>query len=106
MNIVFATNVTGLINMTQAVLPSFLKRPEGGRGDIINIGSVAGILQLHLFTYHNRHANKSRNVLFPRFRSRVLSWRLNLLRHQGCYPQFHPEPEERANCHQDQGYRD
>lgn len=41
-DIMFATNVTGLINMTQAILPIFLKRSEGGRGDIINIGSVAG----------------------------------------------------------------
>lgn len=38
----FATNVTGLINVTQAVLPIFKKRPDGGRGDIINIGSIAG----------------------------------------------------------------
>lgn len=38
----FATNVTGLINMTQAVLPIFKKRAEGGKGDIINIGSIAG----------------------------------------------------------------
>jgi NADP-dependent 3-hydroxy acid dehydrogenase YdfG len=38
----FNTNVTGLINMTQAILPIFQKRPEGGRGDIINIGSIAG----------------------------------------------------------------
>jgi 3-hydroxy acid dehydrogenase/malonic semialdehyde reductase len=38
----FNTNVTGLINMTQAILPIFLARPEGGRGDIINIGSIAG----------------------------------------------------------------
>ena len=37
-----STNVTGLINMTQAVLPTFKKREEGGRGDIINIGSIAG----------------------------------------------------------------
>ncbi|KAL8692692.1 MAG: hypothetical protein Q9218_002341 [Villophora microphyllina] len=37
-----STNVTGLINMTQAVLPVFKKRDEGGRGDIINIGSIAG----------------------------------------------------------------
>lgn len=36
----FATNVTGLINVTQAVLPVFHKR--GGAGDIINIGSIAG----------------------------------------------------------------
>ena len=36
------TNVTGLIGMTQAVLPIFKKRPEGGAGDIINIGSIAG----------------------------------------------------------------
>ena len=28
--------------MTQAVLPIFKKRDEGGRGDIINIGSIAG----------------------------------------------------------------
>ena len=38
----FSTNVTGLINMTQAILPIFKKRPDGGKGDIINIGSVAG----------------------------------------------------------------
>ena len=38
----FNTNVTGLINMTQAILPIFLARPEGGRGYIINIGSIAG----------------------------------------------------------------
>lgn len=42
MNIMFATNVTGLINMTQAILPIFKARPDGGRGDIINIGSIAG----------------------------------------------------------------
>uniref|UniRef100_A0A8H7KCG0 Oxidoreductase n=1 Tax=Bionectria ochroleuca TaxID=29856 RepID=A0A8H7KCG0_BIOOC len=42
-NVMFATNVTGLINMTQAVLPIFLKRNNGeGAGDIINIGSIAG----------------------------------------------------------------
>ena len=41
MNIMWATNVTGLINMTQAIMPIFKKRP-GGRGDIINIGSIAG----------------------------------------------------------------
>jgi len=40
--IMFDTNVTGLINMTQAVLKVFKKRPEGGAGDIINIGSIAG----------------------------------------------------------------
>lgn len=39
----FKTNVTGLINMTQAILPSMLKRSNGeGAGDIINIGSIAG----------------------------------------------------------------
>lgn len=38
----FSTNVTGLINMTQAILPIFQKRSDGGRGDIINIGSIAG----------------------------------------------------------------
>ncbi|KAL4943272.1 hypothetical protein BDV06DRAFT_190413 [Aspergillus oleicola] len=41
-NVMFATNVTGLINLTQAVLPIFQKRSDGGRGDIINIGSIAG----------------------------------------------------------------
>lgn len=41
-NIMFATNVTGLINMTQAILPVFKQRPNGGAGDIINIGSIAG----------------------------------------------------------------
>jgi hypothetical protein len=38
----FATNVTGLINMTQAILPIFKTRADGGKGDIINIGSIAG----------------------------------------------------------------
>ena len=38
----YATNVTGLINMTQAILPIFKKRGDGGHGDIINIGSIAG----------------------------------------------------------------
>jgi NADP-dependent 3-hydroxy acid dehydrogenase YdfG len=38
----FSTNVTGLIAMTQAILPIFKARPDGGRGDIINIGSIAG----------------------------------------------------------------
>ena len=38
----FSTNVTGLINMTQAILPIYKGRDEGGRGDIINIGSIAG----------------------------------------------------------------
>lgn len=42
MNVMFQTNVTGLINMTQAVLNVFKTRPEGGAGDIINIGSIAG----------------------------------------------------------------
>jgi 3-hydroxy acid dehydrogenase/malonic semialdehyde reductase len=40
--IMFSTNVTGLINMTQAVMPIMKKRDDGGRGDIINIGSIAG----------------------------------------------------------------
>jgi 3-hydroxy acid dehydrogenase/malonic semialdehyde reductase len=41
-NVMFATNVTGLINMTQAVLQGMKKRGESGMGDIINIGSIAG----------------------------------------------------------------
>lgn len=42
--VMFDTNVTGLINMTQAILPIFKKRnsEEGGSGDFINIGSIAG----------------------------------------------------------------
>ena len=38
----FSTNVTGLINMSQAILPIFKNRADGGKGDIINIGSIAG----------------------------------------------------------------
>ncbi|SPO07399.1 related to ketoreductases [Cephalotrichum gorgonifer] len=41
-NSMMLTNVNGLINITQAILPAFLRRGNGGRGDIINIGSVAG----------------------------------------------------------------
>jgi len=40
--VMFSTNVTGLINMTQAIMPIMKKRDDGGRGDIINIGSIAG----------------------------------------------------------------
>lgn len=36
---VYATNVHGVINMTQAFLPGMLER---GRGDIIFLGSIAG----------------------------------------------------------------
>jgi 3-hydroxy acid dehydrogenase / malonic semialdehyde reductase len=39
MNIMFATNVTGLVNMTQAILPIFQKKNSG---DVIMVGSVAG----------------------------------------------------------------
>jgi 3-hydroxy acid dehydrogenase / malonic semialdehyde reductase len=42
MNVMFATNVTGLINMTQAVMEIYKKRKDGGAGDIIMIGSIAG----------------------------------------------------------------
>lgn len=42
MMVQFATNVTGLINMTQEVLQIFKKKGEAGSGDIINIGSIAG----------------------------------------------------------------
>ncbi|GAB7327487.1 hypothetical protein MBLNU13_g11363t1 [Cladosporium sp. NU13] len=43
MNIMFATNVTGLVNMTQEILQGMLQRNSGaGAGDIINIGSIAG----------------------------------------------------------------
>ena len=40
-DVMFNTNVTGLIAMTQAILPIFLAR-EGGAGDVINVGSIAG----------------------------------------------------------------
>jgi len=41
-NVMFATNVTGLITMTQEVMKGMTKRGESGQGDIINIGSIAG----------------------------------------------------------------
>jgi len=41
-NVMMATNVTGLINMTQAILKVYKKRENGGAGDIINVGSIAG----------------------------------------------------------------
>lgn len=42
MNLTVDTNIIGTINMTQAVLPRMLKKGERGKGDIINIGSIAG----------------------------------------------------------------
>ena len=41
-DVMMNTNVTGLINMTQAVLPIYKSRDDGGHGDIVNIGSIAG----------------------------------------------------------------
>ncbi|KAL9612313.1 MAG: hypothetical protein Q9167_003092 [Letrouitia subvulpina] len=41
-DIMVSTNVTGLFQMTQAVLPILKKKDGVGRGDIINIGSIAG----------------------------------------------------------------
>lgn len=40
--IMFDTNVTGLVNMTQEAMKIMKKRANGGAGDIINIGSIAG----------------------------------------------------------------
>lgn len=42
LDVMMSTNVTGLINMTQAVLPAMKSRGEAGAGDIINVGSIAG----------------------------------------------------------------
>jgi 3-hydroxy acid dehydrogenase / malonic semialdehyde reductase len=42
MNLTFDTNIIGLIHMTQAVLPTMLRKSESGQGDIINLGSIAG----------------------------------------------------------------
>lgn len=41
-NIMFATNVTGLITITQEVMKGMTKRGESGQGDIIMLGSIAG----------------------------------------------------------------
>jgi 3-hydroxy acid dehydrogenase / malonic semialdehyde reductase len=35
-------NVQGLIGVTQAVLPIFKAKGDSGRGDVVNIGSIAG----------------------------------------------------------------
>ena len=53
---VWATNVTGLINLTQVVLRIFKQRPHGGRGDVIMLGSIAG-----------REAYAGGSVLYSRF---------------------------------------
>lgn len=41
-DMMFATNVTGLITMTQEVMKIMTKRGESGQGDIVMIGSIAG----------------------------------------------------------------
>lgn len=40
--VMMTTNVTALVNMTQAMLPIFQARPDGSSDEIINIESVAG----------------------------------------------------------------
>lgn len=55
MEIMFRTNVSGLINMTQAILPIFQARgSEGGDGDIINIGSIAGRFFLSMSSWSSK----------------------------------------------------
>ena len=55
MNVMFATNVTGLVNMTQEILQGMLKRNDGaGAGDVINIGSIAGL---------DEHGHRRRDLL-------------------------------------------
>lgn len=39
---VWATNVTGLINMTQEFLKVAKRRRDGGTGDVVMLGSIAG----------------------------------------------------------------
>ena len=48
---VWATNVTGVINMTQAILPIFKAREDGGRGDVImlTLGSRCGFVARRLW---------------------------------------------------------
>lgn len=41
-DVMFATNVTGLITMTQEVMKIMVKRGESGQGDVIMVGSIAG----------------------------------------------------------------
>lgn len=86
------TNVTGLINMTQAVLPIFKRRPDGGAGDIINVGSIAG-------KYSKRSGRISRltdrkNVN----RSGTLRWGLHLLCDKGSGQEFLSQLEKGAYC--------
>lgn len=39
---IFQTNLVGLINITQQILPTMLSQGANGCGDIVNIGSIAG----------------------------------------------------------------
>lgn len=77
------TNVTGLINMTQAILPIFKGRPDGGAGDIINVGSIAG-----------KCSDRSNGTFFATNpggddnRPRTLRRRLNLLCDEGRGQEF------------------
>lgn len=41
-DVMFATNVTGLITMTQEVMKTMVKRGGSGQGDVIMVGSIAG----------------------------------------------------------------
>lgn len=112
MNIVFTTNVTGLINMTQAILPIFQKRPDGGQGDIINIGSIAGML--HTLLCVSRRFDfiaffwrgESCDTNFMLYRQGAVSRRFNLLRQQGGCAKLHRQFEKGAHCHADQNHRD
>lgn len=72
---VYATNVMGVLHMTQAALDIFKKRPDGGRGDIIMLGSIAGREPyaggtVSLLAGHSEHctSNKSLDILLQQSR--------------------------------------
>jgi NADP-dependent 3-hydroxy acid dehydrogenase YdfG len=64
-DIMLSTNVTGLIHMTQAIMPIFKKRPGGGAGDIINVGSIAGLRNIYLPPLHMGLKVSQAGILIP-----------------------------------------
>jgi 3-hydroxy acid dehydrogenase/malonic semialdehyde reductase len=62
---VWETNVTGVIGMTQEFLKVAKRREEGGRGDVVMIGSIAG---------REAYAGGSVSVLFRLVIGEVEAW--------------------------------
>lgn len=94
---VYATNVLGVIHMTQAVLPIFKRR---GKGDVIFIGSIAG-REPYVGGTVSQFSN-AQNISW--FGTSCTDDCVDLLLKQSRCPRLHRRPAKRAHRNQNPRY--